>query len=130
MKRIKTEINISGEKKKRIQSHSSSPHKKRKKKKLWYRKHKKHYSTIAVISPIKKMIQNYKKKHFTNKSGEREKLFKDFTKNLSKQRTTGHKNKNFRKTTDNYYKSMSRIRDWSPISNKLSDLRKSVLKKK
>jgi hypothetical protein len=121
---------VSNNENKRVHSHSASPHPKRKKKKQWFKKHKKHYSTIAAISPIKKMIQSYKNKNFFNKSGEKEKMLREFQKNFSKNRMAVQKKQKMAKTKDQYYKSIKRIRDWSPISNKYSDLRKNVNNKK
>lgn len=115
---------------KRVQSHSTSPNPKRKKNRKWFRKHKKHFSTFSTVSPLKKMMQTYKKKRFSGKSQEKEVKVNLTGNNYFRQKTESQKrDKIGRNTFSNIVKS-TKYRQWSPISQKLLNMRKKILRKK
>ena len=94
--------------KKRVLSHSASPNPAKESKK-GIKRHKKHYSTFVTVSPLK-MMRTWKNKRFSNKSIEK---------------SCSSTNKNFKKKP----KKGKGLRDWSPISQKLSSMRKKMLRK-
>jgi hypothetical protein len=83
------------------------------------------------VSPLKKLFQNYTKKQISGKSKEKDNYINLSGKNYFKNKTMGEKkNTKTKNSTFVTKKKQNHYRQWSPISQKLLNIRKKVLKKK